>query len=276
MRGYVGVAPRRLPQAWREPYQAVRCGLCHAIRSRFGVLRCVCLSEEVVLLLLLADALADTEPTIYHGSCSVTPLRWVPYRDYLAEPYLRAADVCTIIAEEELADDLRDSPSHTRTLLTRLYLLLTSVPLRAEGIETLRAVHLYTELENQEPTDMDALLAANSSIAESVARDIFCVDDWAVAEQIFPVARALGAWVYLADACDDWHEDDKHGAFNPLRLLASPLDVRRLLSERQQALAHAVDDLPLRRNAALLRHLIVTQIANVSTQLLGELEKELA
>ena len=104
MYGYVRPLKPELKIREFERYQAVYCGLCHALAKRFGLLARFCVNYDMTLPILLAS---DTAPTVCRKRCIAHPLK--KRCVICASPVLdRAADMTMILSYYKCLDDWQD------------------------------------------------------------------------------------------------------------------------------------------------------------------------
>ena len=110
MYGYVRPLKPELKIREFERYQAVYCGLCHALAKRFGLLARFCVNYDMTLPILLAS---DSAPTVCRKRCIAHPLK--KRCVICASPVLdRAADMTMILAYHKLSDTVADSRGFKR------------------------------------------------------------------------------------------------------------------------------------------------------------------
>lgn len=199
-------------------YKAWYCGLCKAIKKRYGTAARGVLSYDASLIGLLAAALGDGDVPFKGERCIVSPVRKKPVARG-AEALEYAADANVILAYNKLRDDWRDEKSFKaafgRLLLLRAYR---------------RARRLRPDLSaavEERIRELSALERAGCARPDEVA-DVFA----RLMQDLFAGIRAekndaralnwmaynLGRWVYLMDAWDDLEKDVESGAYNVLWL----------------------------------------------------------
>ena len=75
MFGYVTIAAGALTQEQRERYRAYYCGLCHALKRRYGALGRMTLSYDMTFLYLLLNSLYEPDETQGTARCLPHPFR---------------------------------------------------------------------------------------------------------------------------------------------------------------------------------------------------------
>ena len=78
------------------------------------------------------------------------------------------------------------------------------------------------------------------------------------------MGAALGRFIYLMDAYEDYRQDIKNGCFNPLAMLHEEKDyeqrVEDILSMEMAQCMEAFDYLPLEQDAQLLRNILYSGV----------------
>ena len=75
MFGYVTIAAGALTQEQRERYRAYYCGLCHALKHRYGALGRMTLSYDITFLYLLLSSLYEPDEIRGTARCLPHPFR---------------------------------------------------------------------------------------------------------------------------------------------------------------------------------------------------------
>ena len=105
MFGYVLPSRDRLDERERERFRAVYCGLCHALRERYGFAASLLLNYDFTLLAILLSS-GDEEPCTVRR-CAVHPCKGC--RAQTSTPALEAAaDRTVILSWWQLRDHIAD------------------------------------------------------------------------------------------------------------------------------------------------------------------------
>ena len=208
----------------KQRYDAWYCGLCRSIGKRYSLASRILLSyDSAFLAMLLSDACGNTAACEKH-ICPVRPLCAKKPMVALGDPALDyAADVCVILAEFKLKDDVQDGKKLRRA--AKLPLLRTFSKARrnapklhaavSEGIARLNAI--------EEAREISLDLAANAfgdimrAVLENAPLDNVS-DMYAARKILSELGYWLGRAIYFLDAWDDRADDAKHGLYNPFLL----------------------------------------------------------
>ena len=108
MFGFVAADAGALSEEEKERYRAVYCGLCLALRDRYGQLSRACLTYDLTFLVLLCDSLHEPVETQGASHCVMHPAPAAPrpcarstWTDY-------AADLSVALAYHKVLDDIAD------------------------------------------------------------------------------------------------------------------------------------------------------------------------
>ena len=218
MYGYVKVDKPECKIREFEYYRAVYCGLCKALGRCGGTVSRLTLTYDFAFMTLVRMALEGEKPKFSKKRC-------------IAHPFVRhaelapchAVDFCArtslLLSYRKLCDDVSDEKG-MRRLLAKL----------AKGVfhgAKKRAAKGGEELENSITERLLALSALESDPPPSVdmpamlfggvMADILGYGLEGSRQRIAAqIGMAVGKWVYILDAIDDFDEDVKKGRYNPL------------------------------------------------------------
>lgn len=108
MFGFVVADAGALSEEEKERYRAVYCGLCLALRDRYGQLSRACLTYDLTFFVLLCDSLHEPVETQGASHCVMHPAPALP------RPWARsawtdyAADLSVALAYHKVLDDVAD------------------------------------------------------------------------------------------------------------------------------------------------------------------------
>ena len=116
MFGFVVADAGALSEEEKERYRAVYCGLCLALRDRYGQLSRACLTYDLTFFVLLCNSLHEPAETQGTSHCVMHPAPAAPrawarsaWTDY-------AADLSVALAYHKVLDDVADELSDPRFL----------------------------------------------------------------------------------------------------------------------------------------------------------------
>ena len=278
MFGFIRPVKPELRVKEADRFQQVYCGLCHAIRARYGRFYTLFLSYDMTFYALVTGGdRTDTAPPC-RKRCDAHPL----IRRPCAAPdgaLERAADVSVLLTYHKFRDSLADEKGPKRVLAWLLCRLGRRGYARARArlpeadCEVIAALEDLQALERDRCDSMDRAADASARMTAAVVPRTGD-DRERVLRQMF---YHVGRWVYLLDAAQDVAEDLEQGNYNPVVLrygLQSPdlTEIRQPLErtlERSLAdICMAYDLLDFGRDADLVRNIIFLGMPLVTKQVL--------
>lgn len=253
-----GVAVARLDQvseAEKERYQALYCGLCRAIKRRYGQLSRAALSYDLAFLTMFLDSL--TEPVERSGTarCVAHPAKQMPYCESAYSDF--AADLSVALAYHKCLDDVADDGSAKARAAARLLAgayerARARVPDQCAEIERAMAAIRAIEQEDAEAEAEADPDAAAREFGILLGR-LFAHNQGFWTEGMEALGCALGRFIYLMDAAVDFTTDAQSGSYNPFVTLgATPETMRTTLALAAADAAEAYERLPLVQDAHLM------------------------
>ncbi len=223
MLGYIRTDTPELRVRDYECYRALYCGLCRQMGACTGQCSRMTLSYDFVFLAAVRMALTGEVPKFHKKRCLVHPLR--KRNSVVDSPTLRyCADASALLVYWKNRDDLADEKG-LRRLRARL---LTPFLLGAYR----RAKKREPELDCSVQRRLTALADYEKDVAAHVGADEPAVLFGELLSDLLSyglegteariassVGLAVGRWIYLVDAADDFEADVKKHRFNPYRAL---------------------------------------------------------
>ena len=220
MFGYVRPVAAELRVKDYEFYRATYCGVCRAMKKHTGTLSNVTLSYDSVFLALVRMLyVPDTAFSVRKRRCIAHPLK---RRGMLSENEALeyTARAFAILTYHKLRDDVRDEGAGTKMLATLARPILSSHARRAkiESLADIIADRLdkINELEDKGTASVDEpSLLFGELLGEVFAYGIEGSDRLI----LYECGYHLGAFIYAADAAEDYDKDRKAGKYNPYVLM---------------------------------------------------------
>jgi hypothetical protein len=245
MFGYVRPKTEDLRVQEHQFYRALYCGLCKRMGKCTGQCSRMTLSYDFVFLAALRLALTGEGVTVKRERCLVHPFRRRPVvQKCAALDY--CADASALLVYGKLRDDLHDERGvkKLRAALSRPF--LASAYRRAKKRNPRLALLI---------TEYLWLLSEHEADPNTVSADLLAEQFGHLMSVVFsegmegPRARiaasmgeALGRWLYLVDAADDFEEDRRRHRFNPyLRLFGETPTDADWENLRSALIAHLCD-----------------------------------
>ncbi len=261
MFGYVSINPEALEEAEQKRFRAAYCGLCHALRERYGNAGRLTLSNDMTFLSLLLGALYEPEEQAAEERCALHPLRKHACVRHEATAY--AADMNILLAYHKCLDDVADERS-LRGKAGKAALEKAYAQVSARYPEQCRAVAdslaSLSALERERSQELDALSRQSGRMLGACfvwKKDVF-------APSLRAMGEALGRFVYLMDAYEDYDSDIRRGRFNPLRDMHGQADyeerMEEILTMEMAQCVKAFDYLPIEQDAGLIRNILYSGV----------------
>ena len=212
MFGYVQANLAALDKTQRTRYQSVYCGVCRRIREQSGQTARLGLRYDMAFLSLLLMSLYEPEETSGKGTCVVHPVRprgWVD-----SEVVRYAADMNVALAYYNALDDYTDEGRPVAKYMSGVFgkeldRIRALYPRQCKAMESCIARLSQLEKENCPNPDEPAGCFGQLMAELLVYRE----DLWAPA--LREMGMALGRFIYLADAANDYRKDKKKKQYNP-------------------------------------------------------------
>lgn len=261
MFGYVVAARGGLSEAELRRYRACYCGLCHALREKYGQVSRMTLHYDMTFLILLLSSLYEPEEQAGARRCAAHPGRRQPFWRNPITDY--AADMNVALAYHKLLDDAGDEGDRLKKgaagLLKKPYdQVKARWPRQCAAIEEELGRLALLERENDPVPDRGAACFGRLMAEVFRWRD----DRWT--PLVTEAAFWLGELVYLEDAAVDLEKDVRRGRYNPLYAMwggVRPLkDCESMLMMVAGQCAAAFDRLPLVQDGGLLKNILYSGV----------------
>ena len=235
MYGYVRPVKGELKVSEYERYRGVYCGLCHELSRRCGFLARFLVNYDFTFLAMLLAG--DERQQSCPRRCAAHPIRKTQCLCH-TESLAAAADMTVILGWWKLADGGEDKRPPLCWGYKLACLLLKRAYKKAAGRQPdfARAVKADLEalrrLERENCPSLDEAADKFALILRAIGQGLPEGAGRRVAEELL---YHLGRIIYILDAADDLPEDEKSGAYNPLRFRFRP-ENGRLTAEDEKTL----------------------------------------
>lgn len=288
MFGFVAADAGALSEEEKERYRAVYCGLCLALRDRYGQLSRACLTYDLTFFVLLCNSLHEPAETQGASHCVMHPAPAAP------RPWARsawtdyAADLSVALAYHKVLDDIADDGDLKARAAERLLAgayerARTRIPEQCAEIE--RAMAAIRAIEEAGRSNADALsggagTACDSPFSADATDTVLAFDPDAAAHEfgrmlgrlfthnqgfwaktMEELGCGLGRFIYLMDAAVDFDDDAASGSYNPFVALGSDAEaVRATLALAAADAAAPYERLPLVQDAHLMDSILYSGV----------------
>ena len=243
-----------LSEAEKQRYHEMYCGLCRALKDRYGNVSRATLSYDLTFYLLLASSLHEPPETNEEAHCPAHPKKLQrSTRDRFSD---YAADLTLTLAYHKCLDDWNDE----RKMQARMGEKLLSgayekakerIPDQCHSIE--ESLSRISELEQSPTTEPDDAARAFGKMLGT----LFAHDQGIWEAPMREFGDYLGRFIYLMDAAVDYDDDEKSGSYNPfVRLGTEPEEMRAVLSHYIAKAAAVFEKLPLEQDLHLMRSVL--------------------
>jgi len=210
-------------------YRAMYCGVCRGISEVCGQSARMGLSYDVTFLSVILHNLAGIDVKIEKSHCLTHCIRSRQMAE-VDELTRQLGALNTALVYYKYTDDIADGD---RGRGKRLWFKKGFRRMKKKYPEIARIVH--DNMQSQERVER-AKVDSIDRAADATANMLAEFSDYALGEKKTAASRnlfyALGKWIYLIDALDDYDKDKKKGAYNPF-LLAYGEDSRCQLMSGQ-------------------------------------------
>ncbi len=213
MFGFVTANLSELSQQEQHRYSAVYCGICRQLRLQHSSVSRLGLSYDMAFLALLHMSLYEPEEKSGSPACGIHPLKPRPWVD---NPFVRySADMNVILSYFSCLDNWQDDHSLSARTLAGILKphcaeLEDRYPRQWQAIR--ESIGKLSQLEQESCPSIDETAGCFGHLMAELL--VYKEDLWA--EDLRQMGYALGRFIYLADAAQDYKQDKRKGKYNPL------------------------------------------------------------
>lgn len=260
MFGYVCANVAELTKEQRKRYNAIYCGICRAIREQSGQLCRLGLSYDMAFLALLLMSLYEPEEVSGKRACALHPVKPKPWVDNVYIQY--AADMNVALAYYNSADDLQDDKTLTAKVKTDIFgrnydEIRSRYPRQCGAIEA--CITRLSALEKENCPNPDQV----ANCFGALMGELLAYHDDLWAPTLRQMGMALGRYIYLADAAQDYRRDKRKKKYNPFIAMGTGEDWPRWEEYLVLAMGRCTDafeKLPLVQDKALLDNILYSGV----------------
>ena len=261
MFGYVLVNKPELKIREFEVYRSYYCGLCHALKSRYGNLSRLTLNYDMTFLVMLLSDLYDAEDNTTCGHCMLHPVK--KHCSRRNEVTDNCADMCILLSYYKCLDDWKDEKKLSKKLMAgvlgkKCRKVKERYPEKAEFVEN--RLNMLSIVESSKADHIDKA----ARVFGEIMAEIFVYKDDRWKEDLYKIGFYLGKFIYLLDAYEDIENDIKSGAYNPFKGIYKNEDfdnqVLKLLLLMIGECTDAFERLPLVENVEILRNILYSGV----------------
>ncbi|MBQ7369672.1 MAG: hypothetical protein IJW58_04725 [Clostridia bacterium] len=212
-------------------YKAMYCGVCKGIGETCGHCARMGLSYDVTFLSVLLHNILGIDVKIEKGHCLTHRIRKKPMAE-VDELTRKLGAVNTELVYYKYTDDIQDGD---RGRGKRLWFVSGHKKVLKKYPEINQII--AKNLAEQEKTEKSGTESVDRA-ADATATMLAELSDYLLEDKKTEHTRALfyalGKWIYLIDALDDYDKDKKKGAYNPFLLSYHSANKKELIKEHGQ------------------------------------------
>ncbi len=284
MLGYVRTDTPELRVRDQECYRALYCGLCRHMGKCTGQCSRMALSYDFVFLAAFRMSLLQENVKIKQFRCLAHPTQ---RKNAVADSATLAfcADATAILTYHKCLDDVADEKGFKRIRAKLAAAFFHSGYRRAKKryaeldrtvCNQLKELRQYEQNSNAPPS-ADAPAAIFGNIMSAVCSEGLSGGEKRIAAQF---GRAIGHWIYLIDAADDYRDDLKSGSFNPFTHLFGSsmteenaagvkLALKKYLTDAENAFV-LIDDFPMPEIKEILCNILYLGLPATADRILNK------
>ena len=221
-------------------YKALYCGVCRGISKEYGPVARTALTYDIAFMSALMHNICGQDVKIERRRCPVHPIK---RREMAAVDDITRLLACinTALAYQKLCDDKRDGEARgvLRFLYARGYKkVLKKYPRISEIIA--EQMESQAKLEEYGCAIIDMACEPTAQMMKGLSQEVLGEH---ATENTSALAYAIGKWIYLIDALDDYDKDVKKGRYNVLYNAYGAPDKAAAVSRNKDELVFIFDSL---------------------------------
>ncbi len=257
MFGYIVVNKPEMKFREFAVYQSYYCGLCRALKEKYGRWGQMTLSYDMTFLVMLLTGLYEPETHESVVRCITHPFEKHPVSRNVYTEY--AADVNILLSYYKCEDDWLDERRFGRYLFASL---LRKKNHRVAAEHPQKALKMMENLDRLHEAEKrgDATIDETAGLFGEILAELFVYqeDEWA--DNLRRIGFFFGKFIYLMDAYDDLEEDRKKGCYNPFAgrfgQEGFEEEVKQILTMMMAECSREFEMLPILQNAEILRNIL--------------------
>lgn len=217
MFGYVRAYKPDITFSQFDIYKGIYCSLCKSIGKNYGLLARLTLSYDFTFFALFRMSVEEICPGFQKSRCSFNPAKKCLKCNLDDQDLRYTADVSMLMVYFKYLDNIQDLKGFKKLILKLAAPYFNYLGKRAErrcpeGFEILLNMH-NRQIEAERNYDGNIDKACHPS-AEALGK-LLALGKTSQQDLIYDFGYAVGRWVYLIDAYDDYEKDKSSGSFNP-------------------------------------------------------------
>ena len=209
-------------------YKSLYCGVCKAIGSTCGQMARFSLTYDIAFLSAVAHNIVNKDVTIKNETCVAHPVvkRPIASRDDLTE---KLAMINTLLAYYKVCDDVYDNGKgrFKRLIIKRGFKRAKKALPEIDSIIVKRYNEL-SELEKRGVESVDMVAHPFALMLAEISDEVFGEYKTENTNKLF---YAIGKWIYVADALDDYDKDVKKKDYNVFSIAYKAPSAKELITK---------------------------------------------
>lgn len=263
MFGYININQKELSEDSKKAYQSYYCGLCRRLKSNCGTKGQMLLNYDMTFLVVLMTGLYELENEEVDFTCPLHPTK--KRKAWLNEATDYAADMNVILAYYNMLDDWKDEKAYAKKAFVKMLdkdyqRIMQKYPRQVKAIETFMQKQEKAEQNKEKNLDIVAGLTGE------MLGEIFAWKEDVWEEELKTLGFYMGKFIYIMDAYEDFDEDVKKKAYNPLVMMTEEKQedfdtfCKLLLTSMMSECAKSFERLPILLHADILRNILYSGV----------------
>lgn len=261
MFGYIIINKPELKVREYNEYMSYYCGLCRALKEKYGIKGQISLSYDLTFLALFLTGLYETKTKEVPCKCVLHPFEKRCRKENVFLEY--TADMNILLTYFKCRDDWKDEKKAGRAAygasLGRAFESLEKkYPQKIKRIRS--QFEILDQAEENGIDDIDFLSGCFGKILAETF--LYREDEWK--DSVQKMGIMLGRFIYILDAYEDLEKDLKKGSFNPFRKKHENPGfdewIKDILTLAASSCAREFEKLPIIENADIMRNILYSGI----------------
>lgn len=256
MFGYIIANKETLSNEDEHIYRSYYCGLCHALRERYGTASRLTLNYDMTFLTLLLSSVYTTKETMRSARCFVHP---VNHHDYAVSEIIDyTSDMNIILSYYNLIDNWIDGKSVIS--LGEAKILENGCKKAGKNYPEQYSI-LRSSLDALSKIEKDGVMEPDipASCFGDIMAGMFAMKEDEISGRLRSFGFKLGKFIYIMDACMDLKQDLKHKRYNPL-VMTSRVDFDDILNMLMSDCISAYRALEVTNNNKIIENILFSGI----------------
>lgn len=261
MFGYIIINQPEMKFKEFDVYHSYYCGLCRALKEKYGLFGQMTLSYDMTFVILLLSGLYEPKTETGSSKCIAHPFERHSTRSNCFTDY--AADMNVLFSYYKCRDDWEDDKKYHKLAYAKLLEKAFHSVEGRYGDKAKRIQKLMRQLQEGEKIncgDIDRMSGLFGDIMAEIM--VYREDEWE--ENLRKIGFFLGKFIYLMDAYEDIEQDRQQGNYNPLHKLYEESDFeeecKSILMMMMAGCSREFEKLPILEHAEILRNILYSGV----------------